>query len=157
MIQTPSYEFYTNGSGNDYEFTSAGPNGLINKIARFTEINRNVYNLAFGDVIDNKMSDKVVSNNGDKDLILSTMGQIVAHFTDGMPEAFVFARGVDPRRTRLYQQGINRHWDNIGPFFEIWGLLNGKWIPFEKGINYQAFVGRRHGLFTGKLKWPGSP
>lgn len=154
MLNIPSYDFYTNESGYDYEFTSAGRNGLINKIARFDKISANVYNVGFGDWYDNVMYDRNVSNNGDRDLILATVGRIISHFTETSPEALIFARGSDQVRTRLYQQGINRHWDQIGPFFEVWGFQNGEWTPFEKGKNYQAFLGRRHRIFTNKFERP---
>lgn len=152
MIQTPSYNFYTTESGNHYNFYSVGKNGPIEKVARFDRLGRNIYNIAFGDWNNNKLQDRAVSNNGDKDEILATVGQIITHFTERLPEALVFAKGVDQARTRLYQQGINKHFDEIGLFFMIWGFRDGRWTPFKKGINYQAFIGYRHALFTGH--WP---
>jgi hypothetical protein len=42
---------------------------------------------------------------------------------------------------------INRHWERIDPVFEVFGLLHDTWEPFRKGINYEAFLGRRKGAF----------
>lgn len=39
--------------------------------------------------------------------------------------------------------GINKHWGQIDPIFEVFGLNNNSWEPFRKGINYTAFLGRR--------------
>ncbi len=154
MINEPAYPFHPSDRGDYYNFTSHGKNGSIDKIARFDRLGSNVYNIAFGDWNGNAMHDRTVSNNGDKDKILITVGRIISHFTEASPEALVFARGVDQRRTRLYQQGINKHWHHIGPFFAIWGFLDGQWSPFRKGINYQAFLGCRHPLFPGRLITP---
>ncbi|ODT95652.1 MAG: hypothetical protein ABS85_00835, partial [Sphingobacteriales bacterium SCN 48-20] len=113
MIQTPTYEFYTTESGDHYNFKSVGKNGEIEKVARFDKLGRNIYNIAFGDWNNNKLHDRAVSNNGDKDKILATVGRIISDFTETLPEALVFARGVDQVRTRLYQQEINKHLDII--------------------------------------------
>jgi len=150
MIQTPTYEFYTTESGDHYNFKSVGKNGEIEKVARFDKLGRNIYNIAFGDWNNNKLHDRAVSNNGDKDKILATVGRIISDFTETLPEALVFARGVDQVRTRLYQQEINKHLDIIGPFFMIWGFLDGRWTPFKKGVNYHAFIGHRHAFFAGQ-------
>jgi hypothetical protein len=42
---------------------------------------------------------------------------------------------------------INKHWERIEPIFEVFGLRQDDWEPFQKGVNYQAFFGRRKGAF----------
>jgi len=149
MLNLPSYDFYTNRSRFDYEFQSLGPKGIIKKVARFDNIGTNIYNFGFGDVdeITGDISDNITSNNGDRDVVLATVAKIIYDFTGHFPEAAIFIQGTDAARTRLYQQGINKFWEQIEPVFEIQGHREGKWHPFERGKNYEAFLGRRKGGF----------
>jgi hypothetical protein len=49
--------------------------GLINKLAKFTEMGQNIYNFGFGDYdpVTNDISDTNVSNNQDTDVIMGTL------------------------------------------------------------------------------------
>jgi len=53
-----------------------------------------------------------------------------------MAESF----GSTPSRTRLYQMGIAKIWDQINLVFEIQGYVDYTWCPFQKGINFEAFL-----------------
>lgn len=132
-----------------YSFISNGPHGVIQKIARFTMLGINVYNFGFGDLdpITGDISDTIVSNNRDTDIIMGTVGSIIYDFTGIFPEALVMIKGTNAARTRLYQMNINKHWERINPVFEIFGLRADKWEPFRKETNYDAFLGRRKGAF----------
>ena len=133
----------------DYEFESTGPKGVIKKVARFIEIDVNVYNFGFGDLNEatGEISDTIVSNNEDGDKILITVASIIYNFTSIYVEAAVFIRGTTDSRTRRYQMGINKYWIHIDPVFEISGLKNDKWEQFRPGENYNAFLGRRKASF----------
>jgi hypothetical protein len=142
------YETKTNERGLDYEFYSEGPKGKIKKIVRFTLRSANgitYFNLAFGDSnnIDDQFDDSVKSNNHDKDKILATIGHIVIQFTALYSDIYVYAQGSTPSRTRLYQMGINANWDKIEPILSIYGYLNNEWHPFQKKVNYEAFMALR--------------
>ena len=39
--------------------------------------------------------------------------------------------------------GISGLWDEISIDFEVQGFKNGSWLPFEKGVNYEAFLVKR--------------
>jgi hypothetical protein len=150
MLNLPSYYFYSTNSHFDYEFLSIGLNGSIKKIARFRQRGDNVYNFGFGDLNETtgEISDTTASNNGDRDVVLATVAKIIYEFTGLFPDAIIFIVGSDGPRTRLYQQGIIKFWEQIEPVFEISGYKNGKWLPFKKGINYDAFMGiRKSDLF----------
>lgn len=150
MLNIPSYHFYSTNSHFDYEFLTIGPNGAIKKVARFRHRAENVYNFGFGDLHETtgEISDTTTSNNGDRDAVLATVAKIIYEFTSLFTDATIFIIGTDAPRTRLYQQGINKFWEQIEPVFEISGYKNGKWIDFEKGINYDAFMGiRKNDLF----------
>jgi hypothetical protein len=77
---------------------------------------------------------------------MGTVGSIIYDFTRIFINALIFITGSCPARTRLYQININKHWAQIEPVFEVFGLKNEEWQPFKKGINYDAFLGRRRGI-----------
>jgi len=53
----------------------------------------------------------------------------------------VYVQGSTPARTRAYQMGINRYFDEIEFLFYIFGLVeNSGWHPFNKETNYSAFL-----------------
>lgn len=145
MFSAESYPYSTNSSYLDYEFESIGPKGIITKVARFTEIGKNLYNFGFGDLdtTTGEISDTIVSNNGDDEKILMTVANIIYGFTGNFNGVAVFIMGTTHARTRRYQMGINKFWTQINPIFEIFGLKNEKWEYFSQGKNYHAFLGRR--------------
>lgn len=149
MFSEDKYLYYTNSSFLDFEFESIGPKGVIKKVARFSEIGKNIYNFGFGDLNEasGEISDTVVSNNGDGDKVLITVANIIYDFTSIYTGAAVFIQGTTPARTRRYQMGISKFWTQISPVFEVLGLKNEKWEQFRPGENYHAFLGRRKASF----------
>lgn len=106
----------------------------------------NIYNLGFGD-LDEKtgvISDFSVSNNADTEKILATVAHIAHNFTEIYLSTAIFIKGTTPARTRLYQMKISEHWNTIKTLFEVQGLRKEQWELFQKGINYNAFLARRH-------------
>ena len=75
--------------------------------------------------------------------VLATVAAIIYDFTVKFPKASVFIEGSTSVRTRWYQMNINTHWSEISLSFDIYGSKNGLWEPFIKGINYEAFLGKR--------------
>lgn len=145
MFSEAKYPYKTNDSFLDFEFESTGPKGVIRKVARFSEIGDNVYNFGFGDLIETtgEISDTVVSNNEDGDKVLITVANIIYDFTRVYPHSTVFIQGSTLTRTRRYQMGINKYWNQISPIFEVLGLNNELWEEFRPNRNYNAFLGRR--------------
>ena len=136
---------YSVGSDNNhltYEFFSEGPKGTIKKVVLYQEIDENVFNLAFGDwnEVKQKIDDSVRSNNDDRDKVLATVGSSVIDFIRHHPQAIIFAKGITPGKTRLYQMGINTNWNEVAELFDVEGLNKGNWEPFEANKNYQAFT-----------------
>ena len=102
------------------------------------------YNLAFGDenavgVVD----DAVVSNNKDTDMILATVASTINLFCDNFGNHFIYAEGRTPVRTRLYQMGISRNWEEINENFQVLGFVNDDWEDFRNNVNYEAFLVKR--------------
>lgn len=94
-----------------FEFISTGPKGQVKKIIEFSETNvKDVYNLAFGDFDEQtqRISDRVVTNNGDSLKVLATVASSVYAFTTKRPEAWIFATGSTAVRTRLYRMGADK-------------------------------------------------
>jgi hypothetical protein len=129
-----------------FEFTSQGPKGQIPKLVKYSETNlKDMYNLAFGDkdTKTGRINDTIISNNGDSDMILSTVVSTVYAFTDKYPDAWVFATGSTKARTRLYRMGITKYITEIKKDFQVFGLRDDEWEKFEKEVEYEAFLVKR--------------
>jgi hypothetical protein len=140
-----AYPFIKRPESRYYEFFSEGPNGIIKKVVeyyRFGELKAEVFNLAFGDWNEDnqRINDLSVSNNADSDKVLATVAATVADFIKDHPGAIIIASGSTMSRTRLYQMGIARLLDEIRQHFEIHGYINDAWQPFQKAVNYSAFL-----------------
>ncbi|MFP5042287.1 DUF6934 family protein [Parasediminibacterium sp. JCM 36343] len=144
------YDYIVNTNFTDYAFQSQGPNGTIEKIARFSLIDIGLYNFGFGDYnpLTGKVTDTITSNNKDVDKIMGTVGSIIFDFTTVYYNAEILVQGTTPARTRLYQAQIGKHWESINIIFEVMGFKEGKWTYFEKGVNYEAFTGWRKNNFS---------
>jgi hypothetical protein len=145
-MNLPKYQLKSTDKLTSYEFVSEGPKGLIVKLIQFTLINKDeVYNLAFGDkdLITGDIDDSAISNNGDSDKILATVVGAVYAFCDKNPEAWILAVGSTASRTRLYQIGVAKHYQDISEEFEIYGQVEEGWELFELGKNYMAFLAKR--------------
>lgn len=142
------YPLITDSTHMTFEFESTGPRGSIKKGVKYTLMlagEVTFYNLAFGDINEKTgdIDDFSTSNNADRDKVLATVAATVIAFTDQFPETAVHAEGSTQSRTRLYQMGIAANFEYIGKVFHIYGLLKGSWFPFEKNINYEAFIVQR--------------
>ncbi len=129
-----------------YEFDSEGPKGKIRKVVQYNKINlKDYFNLGFGDKsnMEDDIDDLIVTNNNDSQKVLATVASTLIEFTNHYPEANVIAVGSTLPRTRLYRMGITNHLDAIKKDFDIYGLKSDSWHPFEKGIEYDAFLIKR--------------
>jgi len=82
----------------------------------------------------------VKSNNSDKQKVLVTVARTVFRFMKDHFDAVVIAQGSTSSRTRLYQMGIASFWDEINMHFNVYGLIERQWEPFQRKRNYQAFL-----------------
>lgn len=116
-----------------FEFVSIGEKGHIKNVIEFSETNvDDVYNLAFGDLDENKgkISDTVITNNGDSSKVLATVASSVYAFTAERPKAWVFATGSTKVRTRLYRMGLANNLEEISKDFYVFGLKDDNWVEF---------------------------
>ena len=138
------YPIYYDRNKLSYEFLSLGPKGTIKKVIYFQKIGHNTFNLAYGDwdYSIQKFDDKARTNNNDREKVLATVASAVIQFFRSNKEAIVYAKASTPARTRLYQMGISSNWHEINQILKVKGRVNGKWLPFEKNKNYEAFLAR---------------
>jgi hypothetical protein len=152
MIEGEQYAFNENVSstGMRFNFVSTGPKGTISKTAQFTYKFEDIYNFGFGDWDERKQAidDSSMSNNGDADKILFTLGKIIEKFTVVHWNASIYIKGNTDVKHRWYQMNINKHLDEIENHFFLWGQVGDLWHPYEKGKKYTAFLAnRRNGGF----------
>jgi hypothetical protein len=135
MFGLDKYQYTTDKTFHVYAFVSNGPNGLIQKIAKFIEIGQNVYNFGFGDynAATGDISDTEVSNNLDTDIIMGTVGGIIYDFTNIFPEALIFIKGTSASRTRLYQININNTGNELTRSLRFSGFAMIGGSPLRKG------------------------
>lgn len=129
-----------------FEFVSEGPRGQIAKLVQYTETNtKGVYNLGFGDKDEEtgEVDDTAITNNADSQKVLATVAATVYAFTDKYPDSWIYATGGNKARTRLYRIGITNNLAEIQKDFEVYGLKEGEWKPFEKTVDYKAYLARR--------------
>ncbi len=126
-----------------FEFVSEGIRGSISKLVIYSETHlRNFYNLGFGDKVEStgNINDEVITNNGDSEKVLATVASTLYIFMDKFPDAMVFAIGSTKARTRLYRIGISNNLAEIQKEFDVYGLFENAWKPFEKQTEFKAFL-----------------
>ena len=137
------YIVETSASFLKFEFHSEGPKGIIKKLVLYKpfENNPDVFNLGFGDEGKNgEINDVVVSDNKDSEKILATVALTVYKFYENHPDCFVYVTGSTKARTRLYRMGIVKNLEEILNDFDMFGFVKGVWKPFQKGVDYDAFL-----------------
>jgi hypothetical protein len=143
------YEVYREIEATDdfsaFDFFSRGKNGDILKRVIFTATeDKEVYNLAFGDVDeDNEINDHVITNNGDRNKVLTTVVLIVEAYTRMFPDRWIYFRGSTTDRSRLYRMAISLHLEELSASYEIWALIDGILEPFSKDLKTNAFLIKR--------------
>jgi hypothetical protein len=128
-----------------YQFHSTGPKGKVRKLVCFTLLEQRtfrVYNLGFGDAMEDsfEIDDRTVTNNNDSVKILLTVALIALEFLRYRPGVWISAEGNTPARNRLYQMWIVKYWNEIDRYFTVYGFIDGRHYPFERGINYEGFI-----------------
>lgn len=132
----------------EFKFESVGPKGTIKKVARYNlqnDGNQTFFELMLGDRT-NKTKDfdiEVVSDNKDRDKILTTVAATIVEFTKNFPDLAIIATGNTSAKTRLYQMLISTNLDTIKTTFNVYGSCKGTWEPFKKNVKYDAFAVQR--------------
>jgi hypothetical protein len=140
------YTFFTSDY-QDYEFFSDGPKGRIKKVVKFMKAQDDpiIFNLAFGDedLLTGNVSDVIITDNKDTDIVLATVANTVNSFCDHFGNHYIYVEGSTPSRTRLYQMSISRIFAEISTDFDVYGLKDDELYRFELNVNYEAFLVKR--------------
>jgi hypothetical protein len=144
-MKYPRYPVVVSDDCHMYLFFSEGSRGRIAKGIIYSQIEGDLFNLGFGDWDDELqyLDDIRRSNNGDRNKVLATVAFTAFHFTNQFPCARIVAEGSTSARTRLYQMGIASNLLEINKNFEVEGLFGNDWEPFQRGMNYEAFLIKR--------------
>ena len=89
------------------------------------------------------MDDLAKTNNGDSEKVLSTVVGALYAFFSKHPEAFVYATGSTPSRTRLYRRGITKYYNEMVIDFQVFGQVGTEFHIFEPGKDYSGFLAQR--------------
>jgi len=145
-MNLPRYPYFTNNF-REYVFFSEGSKGRIKKVVRFKQLDENpdVYNLALGDEQEDtgELDVWVITNNGDRDKVLATVAKAVVEFSNHYGNHYIFIKGSNSVRTRLYQIGISIFMEEISMDFDVYGSQRGVFYRFQKNVNYDAFLIKR--------------
>jgi hypothetical protein len=142
-MKIEKYQLKTGEDLFSYDFISEGVKGRITKHIGFKLVNeRGIYNLSLGDIdpLTGEIDYEAVSNNGDGEKVLATVVSAIFAFWEDHPYALIYARGNTASRTRLYQIGINKYYDEIKDMLDIYGKTENGWFPFKKNMNCLAFA-----------------
>jgi len=132
-------------NGLDYSFHSIGPRGKIIKVIRLrlhqTEPNV-IFNMSLGDFDErtNEINTDVISDNGDRDMILKTTAHAILRFCHRYPQSYVLLRGNTAIRNRLYRMSISNRLDEIKKRCLIYGLMGTEVSIFLRGRDYDGFL-----------------
>lgn len=152
------YDLYRNSNTTIFEFKSRGPNGEITKVIIFNITqSKEIYNLAFGDLIYNEvqkkyiLDDSIITNNGDRNIILATVAKSVYIFTEKYPERMIFFKGSTLGRTRLYRRAISINLEELSETFTIFGATRNELgtvisTPFKSNGDFFGFIIKRKEL-----------
>ncbi|WP_298708761.1 hypothetical protein [Chitinophaga sp.] len=133
-----SYPVYSSADLLTHTFESEGPKGIILKQVKFQRIEKDRYNLAFGDREKESahLNDMVRSNNNDRDKVLASVARIISIFLGKFPNAYVEVAGSTSSRTRLYQMKLLARLQQINEQYMLQGYTNGHWENFQTGRKY---------------------
>lgn len=140
-----SYPVHKLDSKN-YVFESIGDKGTIIKIVLYERLDKNRYNLAFGDFINGDVNDEIISNNNDITKVISTVARTIYDFTEENSEAIIEIKGVDAKRTRFYNTVFKRRFLEIKETFFIVGIVNDLEEEYNPNQFYEAFEIKRKKL-----------
>ena len=123
----------------------------IEKVLEFAPLGiPNWVNLGFGDLHpDGTIDDKANSNNGDIIKVLSTVIEILKHFTLQYPNRIIHFRGSTGERDRLYRRILNTYYSNFRKEFALFALTwdkdNPRIVPFDPPTNeeYSRYLIKR--------------
>jgi len=133
------YPLTSNKKNNAFLFNSIGKKGTILKVIIFEDSAENRYNLAFGDAVNNQLDDKVITNNNDLIMVISTVVKAVYLFLEVHPNAIIEIDPVDEKRGLLYNRIFKRRYTEIIANYNIIGINDKLEEVYNPEKLYQEF------------------
>jgi len=136
---------YNKDLETSYTFISRGKRD-IRKVIEFMPTSvENIYNLGFGDLLQNgTVDDKSNSNNGDIIKVLATVVYILKEFIGAHPHIKIIFTGSTRERTLLYKRILKVHFSEFSKDFIISGLIKSgnsyKEISFDPKMEIEYFA-----------------
>jgi hypothetical protein len=130
--------------GREVSIYDIWPNPVIKEAIIYSPMEEffGIFNLAMGDYDPESLEIDytIVSDNGDRDLILSTLAEICNEFFNSYPMSTIYIQGSNQARTRLYQMAISHYFEELSSKYIILGEHDGRLERFRKGVNYKSFL-----------------
>lgn len=126
-----------------FEFISVGKRGRVHKRIAFTSTEMpNVYSLVLLDENQNtgEVSDTSISDNGDRNKILATVAWAVDKYTRKFPHRWVYFKGNNAQRTRLYRMAIGINFEELSLTYHVYAEVGGRIVPFSKNMHLDGFL-----------------
>lgn len=141
---TKFYPYTSHNNDKLYIFQSVGIQGEITKMVRFTHIGKNRYNLGLADFVNEKMVYDRGSNNFDVLKVMSTIAEIIRHFTFKHPEKEVVIMALEEKRLNLYNAIFKRRALEMAEDFWVWGInFNDSEEKYNPDKDYNGFIVKR--------------
>ena len=134
-----TYPTKSNWEKTAFLFESLGPKGTILKFVLLEGL-EDVFNLAFGDVIEGQLVDSVTSNNQDIVTILNTVAKCVYEFLEKNPGCLIRIDPYDEKRKRLYNTIFQRKQQEIEMTFEIKAVVGAIIQQYNPAKTYDYFL-----------------
>jgi hypothetical protein len=134
-----TYSIKSNREKTAFLFESTGPKGTILKFVLLEDLG-DMFNLAFGDVVEGRLVDSVTSNNQDIVAILNTVAKCVYEFLEINPGVVIRIDPYDEKRKRLYNTIFQRRWREIEANFEIRAAIGEILHKYDPVKTYDYFL-----------------
>lgn len=135
-----TYEYNSIPNKTVFIFYSEGKKGKIKKGIIFTKMGGNLWNLAFGDVVEGDIEDSIINNNHDFVKLFATIAKATYEFSAQYPKRQIHIEPVDEKRKKLYNHIFRRHYEDINLVFHITGIyLDSEKEDYSPQKNYDFF------------------
>lgn len=135
------YQYIFDNSGRIFSFSSTGGREMDKVVLFIPTAYSDCYSITLGDLqIDGSIDVNERGGSYNAEFVLSTVAKVIAFFLSDFPGAEVIIEGSTPARTRLYQIAISREMDDLGRYFDVYGVDGDTVEIFRKGRMYRSFA-----------------
>jgi hypothetical protein len=140
-MDKPHYQITSSADGFWYEFDSISKEKTIRKAVAYYPYSDEIFQLVFGNLVENNIDTLGKSNNQDMKMVLTTVIQTLIYFLELYPQKSVIFTGSTPSRTRLYRATISKLLIDLDDTYNVRGILpNFEVEDFEASTEYYAYL-----------------